>query len=118
MYSERVLDHFNSPRNVGEASGANAVVEVSNPVCGDIMQISSRVEQGRFAEVRFRTKGCVTAIACGSYLAEWLEGKTIEEARQITPQQISDALGGLPPATVHGSQLVCDALSALMTKIR
>lgn len=118
MYSESVLDHFNHPRNVGEAGGANAVVEVSNPVCGDIMQLSARVEQGRFAEVRFRTKGCVTAIACGSYLAEWLEGKTIQEAPQITPQHISDALGGLPPATVHGSQLACDALAALVARIR
>ncbi len=118
MYSAEVLDHFKNPRNVGELAGATATVEVTNPACGDIMQLGLRVENGRIAEARFKTRGCVTAIACGSLLTEMLRGKTLDEACRITYQQISDALGGLPPATVHGSQLACDALEALLAALK
>ncbi len=117
VYSEAVLDHFKNPRNAGDLPGATAEVEVTNPACGDIMRLAARVEDGRIAAVRFKTRGCVTAIACGSLLTTMLEGKSLDEARQITYQQISDALGGLPPATVHGSQLACDALVALLDKL-
>ena len=117
MYSAAVLDHFKNPRNAGDLADATATVEVSNPVCGDILRLSARVEQSRMVEVRFKAQGCVTAIACGSFLAEWLQGKSLEEARQIAPQQIADALGGLPPATVHGSQLACDALQELLAGV-
>ncbi len=118
MYSAAVLDHFKSPRNAGELPNATASVEVSNPVCGDIMQLAVRVAQGCIAEARFKTRGCVTAIACGSLLTEMIRGRTLDEARRITYQQISDALGGLPPATVHGSQLACDALEAVLAALR
>ena len=117
MYSAAVLDHFKNPRNAGELPGATATVEVTNPVCGDVMQLAARVEGGRIVEVRFKTLGCVTAIACGSLLTEMLRGKTIEEASRITYTQISELLGGLPPATVHGSQLACDALEAVLAKL-
>jgi nitrogen fixation NifU-like protein len=117
VYSETVLDHFKNPRNAGDLPGASAEVEVSNPACGDIMRLSVRVENGVIAEARFKTRGCVTAIACGSLLTEMLEGKTVAEARAITYQQISEALGGLPPATMHGSQLASDALEALLAKL-
>ena len=117
MYSPAVLDHFKNPRNAGELPGATATVEVSNPACGDIMQLAVRVDEGRIAEARFKTRGCVTAIACGSLLTELMRGKTLDEARGITYQQISEALGGLPPATVHGSQLACDALAAVLARL-
>jgi len=114
MYSAAVLDHFKNPRNAGELVGSSAAVEVSNPVCGDIMQLAVRFSEGRIAEARFKTRGCVTAIACGSLLTELIRGKTLAEACRITHTEISDALGGLPPSTVHGSQLACDALEAVL----
>ena len=117
MYSAAVLDHFKNPRNVGELSDATAVVEVSNPACGDVMQLSVRVDGEQILAAAFRTRGCVTAIACGSVLTEMLVGKTVEQARAILPTTIAEALGGLPPATFHGSQLACDALEALLLKL-
>jgi nitrogen fixation protein NifU and related proteins len=117
MYSEAVLEHFRNPRNAGDLPDATATVEVTNPVCGDILRLAVRVEGGRITEARFKTQGCVTAIACSSFLTEMLCGKSLEEARSIGYQQISEALGGLPPATVHGSQLACDALEAILAKI-
>jgi nitrogen fixation NifU-like protein len=118
MYSAAVLDHFKNPRNAGDLQNATAVVEVSNPACGDILQLSARVKNGRFVEVRFKTRGCTTSIACSSLLTELLSGKTLLEARQLTPAQISDALGGLPPATFHGAQLAVDALESLLASLK
>jgi nitrogen fixation NifU-like protein len=118
MYSDAVLDHFKNPRNAGELPDATATVEVSNPVCGDVMRLAVRLEGQRIAEVRFKTRGCVTAIACGSLLTEMLCGKLLEEVRGITYAEISEALGGLPPATIHGSQLASDALETLLKKLR
>jgi nitrogen fixation NifU-like protein len=117
MYSAAVLDHFKNPRNAGDLENASAVVEVSNPACGDILRLAARVENGRFVDVRFKTCGCVTSIACGSLLTEMLCGKSLQEARQLTPAQISNAFGGLPPATMHGAQLAVDALEALLTSL-
>lgn len=117
MYSAAVLDHFKNPRNAGELPGASATVEVSNPVCGDIMQLAVRLSEDRITEARFKTRGCVTAIACGSLLTELIREKTLAEARRITYTEISNALGGLPPATVHGSQLACDALEAVLAAL-
>jgi nitrogen fixation protein NifU and related proteins len=117
MYSEAVLDHFQNPRNAGALDLATATVSVENPVCGDILELSARVEAGRIAEARFRTRGCVTALACSSLLTELLRGKTPAEAQAITSEQISEALGGLPPATLHGAQLARDAIQALLIKL-
>ena len=117
MYSEAVLDHFQNPRNAGTLAAATAMVSVENPVCGDILELSVRVEAGRIAEARFRTRGCVTALACSSLLTELLRGKTPAEARAITSEQISEALGGLPQATLHGAQLARDAVQALLAKV-
>jgi NifU-like protein involved in Fe-S cluster formation len=118
MFSKQVLDHFQNPRGAGELADATARVEVSNPACGDILELAARVADGRFAEARFLARGCVTSMACGSWLAEWLAGKTLAEARALTPREISAALGDLPPATFHGSQLACDVLEALLKNIR
>ena len=118
MYSHAVLDHFKNPRNAGELPGATATAEVSNPVCGDILRLAVRVEEGRFAEVRFLCRGCTTAIACGSFLAERLAGRELVECRGITAEEISEGLGGLPAATFHAARLACDALAALFAQIR
>jgi nitrogen fixation NifU-like protein len=117
MYSEAVLDHFQNPRNAGTLDAATAKVSVENPVCGDILELSVRIDSGRIAEARFRTRGCVTALACSSLLTELLRGKTPAEARSISSEQISEALGGLPPATMHGAQLARDAVQAVLAKI-
>ncbi len=114
MYSAQVLDHFEHPRNVGELPEATATVELENPVCGDVLKLAARVEHGRVVTVRFLTRGCTSAIACGSLLTVWMQGKTVEELKAITAQKISDELGGLPPATRHGAQLAADALRALL----
>ena len=117
MYSEAILDHFQNPRNAGTLDAATALVSVENPVCGDILELSVRVEAGRIVDSRFRTRGCVTSIACSSLLTELLRGKTPAEARAITPDQMSKALGGLPPATFHAAQLARDAVQALVAKL-
>jgi nitrogen fixation NifU-like protein len=117
MFSEAVLDHFRNPRNAGELPGATAVVEVTNPVCGDILKLFARFESGRIEEARFLCRGCTTAIACASLLTEQLRGYTPTEARAITAESLSAALGGLPLATFHGAQLAADAGAALLQKL-
>ena len=117
MYSQAVLDHFQNPRNAGAMDAATATISVENPVCGDILELSVRIESGRIAEARFRTRGCVTSMACSSLLTEMLCGKTPAEARSITPEQMSEALGGLPPATFHAAQLARDAVQAIAAKL-
>jgi nitrogen fixation protein NifU and related proteins len=117
MFSEAVLDHFRNPRNAGELSGATATVEVDNPVCGDILKLFARLENGRIAEVRFLCRGCTTSIACASLLTEQLKLRSVSEIRSITPDSLSETLGGLPPATFHGAQLAADALAALLKKL-
>src|ERR1700722_11124561 len=118
MYSEAVLDHFQNPRNAGTLDAPAATISVENPVCGDIMELSVRMDTGRIVEARFLTRGCVTALACSSLLTELLCGKTPSEARAITSEQISEALGGLPPATMHGAQLARDAVQAVLAKLK
>jgi|SRR5882757_8313693 len=117
MYSEAVLDHFQNPRNAGTLDGATATISVENPVCGDILELSAKFEAGHIAEARFRTRGCVTALACSSLLTELLRGKTLSEARAITPENLSESLGGLPQATFHAAQLARDAVQALLAKL-
>ena len=118
MYSAAVLEHFKNPRNAGELDDATAVVEVTNPACGDVLRLSARVEGGRITAVRFKASGCVTAIACSSALTELLTGTSLAEAGTLTAQAIAGSVGRLPPATVHGSQLAADALQALLAQIK
>lgn len=117
MFNEAVLEHFRNPRNAGDLPGATATVEVTNPVCGDVLRLAVRVEGGRISAARFKTQGCVAAIASSSVLTEMLAGHTPAEAGAITPQQISEALGGLPPATFHAAQLCADAVAAVARKL-
>ena len=116
MFSEAVLDHFLNPRNAGELPGATATVEVSNPVCGDVLKLSARIVDGQIAEARFLCRGCTTSIACASLLTEQICGRTVAEARNLTPESLSKSLGGLPPATFHGALLALDGLKALVEK--
>lgn len=117
MFSEAVLDHFRNPRNGGELPDATATVEVSNPVCGDILKLSVRIVDGLITEARFLCRGCTTAIACASFLTEQLRGRNSHEVRSLTPESISNSLGGLPPTTFHGAQLAVDGLQALLQKL-
>lgn len=117
MFNSVVLQHFRNPHNPGELSDANGTAQVTNPVCGDTLRLSVRVANGRIEAARFKTQGCVAAIAASSALTDLLTGRTVEDARKITPQQISDALGGLPPTTFHAAQLCCDAILAALRKL-
>ena len=117
MFSELVLEHFRNPRNAGKLPNASAEVQATNPVCGDILELAVRIEDGGIAEVRFLCRGCTTSIACASFLTEKLTGSTLVAASSITAESISGALGGLPPATFHGAQLATDALSLLLAKL-
>ena len=117
MYSQAVLTHFGNPHNAGDLADATAVVEVSNPVCGDVLRLAVRVEGGRIAAARFKTQGCVAAIAAGSVLTDLLIGKTVAEAGRITTQEISEELGGLPPASFHAAQLCAEGAAAVARKL-
>lgn len=117
MHSPAVLDHFKNPRNAGDLPNATAVVEVTNPVCGDILRLAARVDADAITESRFKAQGCVTALACASILTELLMGKSLDDARHITAAQISESLGGLEQATFHGAQLAADALTVLLAKL-
>ena len=117
MFSDRLLDHFRNPHNAGDLPNATAVVEVTNPVCGDVLRLSARLESGRIAEAKFKTQGCTAAIASSSVLTDLLAGKSPAEARSISAQQISEELGGLPPATFHAAQLCVDAVTALVRQL-
>lgn len=110
MYSVSVLDHFHHPRNVGEIAGATPVVEVSNPVCGDVMKLWAVARDGRVSEARFKVEGCVPAVACGSWLTERMVGRPVAEIRAVTAEEIESGLGGLPAASRHASALAAAAL--------
>jgi nitrogen fixation NifU-like protein len=117
MFSDAVLDHFQNPRNAGELPRADAKVEVSNPVCGDVLQLAVRIEGERIVEARFLCRGCTTSIACASLLTEQLRARTLTEARRLTAQSLSQALGGLPDATFHGAELAADAAETMLRNI-
>ncbi len=112
MYSEKVMEHFRNPRNVGEIENPDGVGEVGNPVCGDMMTFYIKVENGIITDVKFKTFGCGAAIAVSSMVSEMAKGKTIEEALKITNDQVAQELGGLPPNKMHCSNLGADALHA------
>ena len=112
MYSEKVMDHFKNPRNVGEIPDADGLGTVGNPVCGDVMTMSIKVKDNKLVDVKFKTFGCGAAIATSSMITELAKGKTLEEALKITRGHVADALDGLPPVKMHCSNLAADALHA------
>ena len=117
MYSSQLLDHFQNPRNAGDLPGADDTAETENPVCGDVIRISLRVQNGRIAEIRFKAKGCVPAMGCGSAVTELALGRTIADARSLTPQDVKNAVGGLPAASNHAAELAIDVLRAALNKL-
>jgi nitrogen fixation NifU-like protein len=118
MYSAEVLDHFQNPRNVGDVADPDASAQVENPVCGDVLRLTMRVADGRVAEIRFRAKGCVPAIACGSMLTELVLGRTVQEAHKLRRDELVQDIGGLPEASAHASHLAIDALKMALKQIK
>jgi len=118
MYTEKVMEHFTNPRNVGEMDDADGIGEVGNPACGDIMKISIKVEDGKISDIKFRTFGCGAAIATSSILTVMAKGKTLDEASNITNKMVAEALGGLPPIKMHCSNLAADGLKKAIEDYR
>jgi len=110
VYSEKVMDHFANPRNVGEIPDADGIGKVGNPQCGDVMWLYIKVKDGILTDIKFKTFGCGAAIATSSMITELAKGKTIEEAKKISRQDVADSLEGLPPTKMHCSNLAADAL--------
>ena len=115
--SPQLIDHLTNPRNPGELEEADAAVSVTNPVCGDELKLSLKVEDGRIGDVRFKAYGCAAALAASSLLTEMVKGKTLEEARAITRQDISEGLGGLPRHKAHAGDLAEDALNEALDQL-
>ena len=111
-YSNKVMDHFMNPRNVGEIPDADGVGQVGNPVCGDIMKMYLKIENNIITDVKFKTFGCGAAVATSSMATELIKGKTIEEALEITNKAVAEALDGLPPIKMHCSNLAEQAIKA------
>ena len=117
MYSPQLLDHFEHPRNAGELADADARVRVENPACGDILELTVKIEGNCIREIRFLAKGCVPAMACGSLITEMTAGRSIAEARSIRKEAVVKSIGGLPEASGHAAQLAVDALRAVLEKL-
>ena len=111
MYTDKVMDHFSNPRNIGEIQNADGIGEVGNPVCGDMMSFYINVEDNKIADIKFKTFGCVAAIAVSSMVTEMAMGKTLDEAKKITKKSVAESLDGLPKEKMHCSNLGADALA-------
>ncbi len=118
MYSERVMDHFTNPRNVGDMEDADGVGTVGNPTCGDAMKLYIKVKDGRIVDAKFKTFGCGAAIAVSSMVTEMVKGKTLDEALAISKETVAHELGGLPPQKMHCSNLGADALKQAIEDYR
>ncbi len=110
MYTDIVIEHFQNPRNVGEVENPDGVGEVGNPVCGDMIKITIKVEDGKLADCKFKTFGCGAAVASGSIGTEMVKGMTLDEALALTNSQVAEELGGLPPEKLHCSNLAADGI--------
>jgi nitrogen fixation NifU-like protein len=117
MSSSQLLDHFQNPRRAGDLDDADAVVEIENPVCGDVIRLSLRVADGKIVDARFKAKGCVPAIACGCALTELVVGKSVADALRLNRDEVAAAVGGVPQASTHATQLAVDVLAAALKKI-
>jgi NifU-like protein involved in Fe-S cluster formation len=127
VYSAELLDHFQNPRNAGAVENPDNSVQLENPVCGDILELTLRLEgdrtegtkpeDTRIADIRFRAKGCVPTMACGSAITELAKGKSIKEARKLSREELVQKIGGLPQASAHASHLAIDTLAALLRNV-
>jgi nitrogen fixation NifU-like protein len=111
MYTDKVMEHFSNPRNIGEIENADGVGEVGNPVCGDMMSFYINIKDDKIADIKFKTFGCVAAIAVSSMVTEMAKGKTLDEAKKITKKSVAESLDGLPKEKMHCSNLGADALA-------
>ena len=118
MYSEKVFDHFHHPRNLGAMADATAVIEATNPVCGDLLKLWVVVRDGGVADVKFKVEGCVPAVACASWLTETMMGKPLTQLRCLTAEQIEAGLGGLPSASRHASALAVTGLQRVLEEMQ
>jgi nitrogen fixation NifU-like protein len=118
MYSEKVMDHFMNPRNVGEIVDANGIGEVGNAKCGDIMKVYLKIEDDKIVDAKFKTFGCGSAIASSSMATELIKGKSVEEAWKLTNKAVAEALGGLPPVKMHCSVLAEEAIHKAINDYR
>ena len=118
MYSEKVMDHFMNPRNVGEILNANGIGEVGNAKCGDIMKVYLKIEEDKIVDAKFKTFGCGSAIASSSMATELIKGKTVEEAWKLTNKAVAEALDGLPPVKMHCSVLAEEAIHKAINDYR
>ena len=116
MHSERLLDHFKNPRNAGELEPPTIAVEVTNPICGDILRLSARFEGEAVAEARYKTRGCAASIAAGSALTEWMIGKTRSELAALEPAVVEAAVGGLGAESKHAAVLCVDGVKAILSQ--
>lgn len=117
MFSDTLLDHFQNPRNAGELPGATARIEVSNPVCGDVLQLAAILDDHRIRECRFLCRGCTASIAAASLLTELIQGRELRDLEGIRAESLAQSLGGLPPASFHAAQLALDALQSLLREL-
>jgi nitrogen fixation NifU-like protein len=126
VYSDQLLDHFQNPRNAGQMEAPDQTARLENPVCGDILELSVKLEKPleptnldvkRIADIRFRAKGCVPTMACGSAITELVKGRTVAEARNLSREELIRKVGGLPPASDHASHLAIDTLAALLRNV-
>ena len=117
MYSAEVLDHFEHPRNAGAIADADASARIENPACGDILELTLKVDGDRIAEICFRARGCVAAMACGSALTELVRGKSMDAAQKLTREELLRTVGGLPQASSHAGHLAMDALQAVLKQL-
>jgi nitrogen fixation NifU-like protein len=117
VYSEAFLDHFKNPRNVGDLAPPAVTVEISNPICGDILRLSALFENGRITRVRYKVRGCTASIASGSALTEWMEGRTRQELAALKAADVESAVGGLIPESKHAAVLCVDGVKKLLAEI-
>src|SRR6202158_1513402 len=117
VYSPELLDHFQNPRNAGEVEAPDRAARLENPACGDILQLTLKLEGKRIADIRFRAKGCVPAMACGSALPEVVQGRKVDEAQDGSREELVRKVGGLPQASAHASHLAMDTLAALLRNL-
>ena len=118
MYSAQVLDHFQNPRNAGEIVDADALAEIENPACGDIVRLTLKASAGCVTEVRFKAKGCVAAIACASALTELVTNQALDQVRNLRREDVIQGVGGLPQASTHAAQLAVDVLQAALRGLK